>query len=150
MDEWVPFTMTVKTEAQARATRLRAAEAAHDSGVMVARDNVFARPSGGDELHPYYLVKALSGVQVVEDVAGMKHQYHVHATLGEYVVEGRYFEWRDEETCKEYFLDTSKKCLTYSHHVVCADVTLKQRKVGTKTYYSISDAEHERILGLLF
>ena len=156
VDEWVPFTLTVKEATQARQTRRQVAEAAHEMGVMVARGSIFARPSGGDELHPYYLVKALGGVQVVEDVAGMKDDYYspagegVYATCGEYVVEGRFLEWRDEETCTEYFVDTSKKCLTYSHHIACVDVIMTKRRIGKKDYYHLSDAEHQRILGLLF
>ncbi|KAK3274177.1 hypothetical protein CYMTET_17622 [Cymbomonas tetramitiformis] len=156
VDEWVPFTLTVKEATQARQTRRQAAEAAHEMGVMVARGSIFARPSGGDDLHSYYLVKALGGVQVVEDPAGMKDDYYspagegVYATCGEYVVEGRFLEWRDEETCTEYFVDTSKKCLTYSHHIACVDVIMTKRRIGRKDYYHLSDAEHQRILGLLF
>ena len=53
----------------------------------------------------------------------------VHATPGEFVVEGRFLEWRDESTCTEYYVDNSRKCLTYSHHIVCVEVVMRKRKV---------------------
>ncbi|KAK3277154.1 hypothetical protein CYMTET_14817 [Cymbomonas tetramitiformis] len=71
----------------------------------------------------------------------------VHTTFGEFEIEGNFLEWRDEDTCKEYFVDTSKKCLTYSHHVVCVEVTLSKKKAKGKEFHKIAEAEHQRILG---
>ncbi len=150
VDNWVPFTLKAKAKAEARETRLSAAEAAHNTGVLVARGNIFARPSGGDELHAYYLVKALSGVQEVREERGWKDDYDMHATIGEHVIQGRYLEWLNEETCTEYYIDSKKKCLTYSHHVVCADVKVSTRTVRGNLIVRVSDEEHERILGALF
>jgi len=135
---------------------MSAAEAAHDTGVLVARGNIFARPSGGDELHPYYLVKALSGVQEVHDERGWRDDYYtphgggVCAAYGDQVIEGRFLEWLDEETCTEYYIDSTKKCLTYSHHVVCAEVSLTKRRVRGQDIFRVSDEEHERIIALLY
>ncbi|KAK3278255.1 hypothetical protein CYMTET_13785 [Cymbomonas tetramitiformis] len=126
VDEWVPFTLVEAAVGGERRTRIRAAEHAHEvAQVEVSRGSIFARPSGGDELHPYYLVKALGGVHQVLDADGIKDDYYtpgeggragagVHATPGEFVVEGRFLEWRDDNTCTEYFVDNSMKCLTYS------------------------------------
>ena len=68
----------------------------------------------------------------------------------ELCVQGRYLEWLNEETCTEYYIDSTKKCLTYSHHVVCADVKVSTRTVRGNLIVCISDEEHERILGALF
>ena len=156
VDSWVPFTLKAKTQAQARQTRMAAAELAHDTGVLVARGNIFARPSGGDELHPYYLVKALSGVQEVRDEGGWRDDYYtpsgsgVLAAFGDQVIEGRFLEWLDEGTCTEYYIDSAKKCLTYSHHVVCAEVSVTKRRIKGQDIFRVSDEEHERILSLLY
>ncbi|KAK3246045.1 hypothetical protein CYMTET_44405 [Cymbomonas tetramitiformis] len=80
------------------------------------RRGVFLRGlrGGGDELHAYYLVKALGEVQAVSNEAGWKDDYYsaesggsgVHATFGEFVIEGNFLEWRDDETYKESFVDS--------------------------------------------
>jgi hypothetical protein len=154
VDEWVPFTLVEESEAQARQTRAAVAEACHERGVEVARGAIFARQSAGDPLHPYYLVKALSGVQQALEV--MEDDYYtsdgsagVKVTPGEFIIEGRFLEWRDEELCDEYYLETTKKCLSYSHHVVCAEVTFSKRRVRGRDFYKISNAEHQRILALV-
>ncbi|KAK3235570.1 hypothetical protein CYMTET_54225 [Cymbomonas tetramitiformis] len=161
VDEWVPFTMVAEAVGEERRTRMRAAEQAHDvAQVEVSRGSIFARSSGGDENHQYYLVKALGGVHQVLDADGIKDDYYtqgvggsagagVHATPGEFVVEGRFLEWRDESTCTEYFVDNSRKCLTYSHHIVCVEVALRKRKVGRQDYLIVPEAEHQRILAAL-
>ncbi|KAK3273900.1 hypothetical protein CYMTET_17887 [Cymbomonas tetramitiformis] len=155
VDSWEQFTLTEATESDARRTRTRVAEARDDVSVKVARGNTFARLSGGDPNHPYYLVKAWSEVKQVINADGMRDDYYspggegVNATPGEFVVEGRFYEWADEESCEEYYIDTSKKCLTYSHHVVCVEVTMTRRKYRGKEFYRLTDAEHQRILGLL-
>ena len=161
VDEWVPFTMVAEAVGEERRTRMRAAEHAHDvAQVEVSRGSIFARSSGGDENHQYYLVKALGGVHQVLDADGIKDDYYtpgvgvsagagVHATPGEFVVEGRFLEWRDESTCTEYFVDNSRKCLTYSHHIVCVEVAMRKRKVGGRDYLMVPEAEHHRILAAL-
>ena len=85
-----------ESEAQARQTRAAVAEACHERGVEVARGAIFARQSAGDPLHPYYLVKALSGVQQALEV--MEDDYYtsdgsagVKVTPGEFISEGRFW-----------------------------------------------------------
>ncbi|KAK3263202.1 hypothetical protein CYMTET_27975 [Cymbomonas tetramitiformis] len=74
VDSWEQFTLTEATETEARRTRTRVAE---------ARDDVI-------------------------NADGMRDDYYspggegVNATPGEFVVEGRFYEWADEESCEEY------------------------------------------------